>query len=105
MAGLIFHSLAARYAEVLKSVAEITGKRLRRLYVAGGGGRNAFLNRLTAEKTGLEVHCAAVESSTVGNFAIQLAALESAYDQQLGVKAEAVARWAGILAEAEVSSA
>jgi rhamnulokinase len=104
MANLIFHSLAARYAEVLTSVARITGKKLRRLYVAGGGSRNAYLNRLTAEKTGLELSCAAVESSTVGNFAIQLAALEGAYDPEIGVKAEAVARWAGILAEAEVTS-
>ncbi len=100
MASLIFHSLAARYAEVLTSVARITGKRLRRLYVAGGGGRNAFLNKLTAEKTRLDVQCAAVESSTVGNFAIQLATLEGAYDSEVGVQAEAVARWAGILAEA-----
>jgi len=105
MANLIFHSLAARYAEVLTSVARITEKRLQRLYVAGGGSRNAYLNRLTAEKTGLDVSCAAVESSTVGNFAIQLATLEGAYDPEIGVKADAVARWAGILAQAEVTSA
>ena len=105
MANLIFHSLAARYAEVLTSVARITKKRLRRLYVAGGGSRNAYLNKLTAEKTGLDLRCAAVESSTVGNFAIQIAALEGAYDPEIGVKADAVARWAGILAEAEVTAA
>lgn len=105
MANLIFHSLAARYAEVLTSVARITGKKLKRLYIAGGGSRNAYLNRLTAEKTGFDVSCAAVESSTVGNFAIQLASLEGAYDAEIGVKADAVARWAGILAEAEVTSA
>jgi len=105
MATLIFHSLAARYAEVLTSVGRITGKKLKRVYVVGGGSRNAYLNRLTAEKTGLDVSCAAVESSTVGNFAIQLAALEGAYDPESGVKADAVARWAGVLAEAEVTSA
>jgi len=105
MANLIFHSLAARYADVLTSVARITGKKLKRLYVAGGGSRNAYLNRLTAEKTGLEVSCAAVESSTMGNFAIQLASLEGAYDADTGVKADAVARWAGILAQAEVTIA
>lgn len=105
MANLIFHSLAARYAEVLTSVKRITSKNLKRLYIAGGGSRNAYLNRLTAEKTGLDVSCAAVESSTVGNFAIQLASLEGAYDAETGVKADAVARWAGILAAAEVTSA
>ena len=105
MANLIFHSLAARYAEVLASVKRISGKNLQRLYSAGGGSRNAYLNRLTAEKAGLEVSCAAVESSTVGNFAIQLASLEGAYDPEIGVKADAVARWAGMLAEAEVTNA
>jgi len=104
MANLIFHSLAARYADVLTSVARITGKQLKRVYVAGGGSRNAYLNRLTAHKTGLVVNCAAVESSTVGNFAIQLATLEGACDPEIGVKADAVARWAGILAEGEVSA-
>lgn len=98
MASLIFHSLAARYAEVLRSMAGITGKRLKRLYITGGGSRNASLNRLTGEQTGLDVHIAAVESSTLGNFAIQLAALEGAYDPETGVRADAVARWAGILA-------
>lgn len=105
VANLIFHSLAGRYAEVLTSVTRITGKNLKRLFIAGGGSRNAYLNRLTAEKTGLDVTCAAVESSTVGNFAIQLASLEGACNPEIGVKADAVARWAGILAQAEVTSA
>ncbi|HUI42289.1 MAG TPA: FGGY-family carbohydrate kinase [Terriglobia bacterium] len=100
MANLIFHSLAARYAEVLKDVAAITGKQFERLYIAGGGSRNAFLNELSAERTGLEVRCAAVESSTLGNFAIQLASLQGAYDRELGVQAAAVAHWAAVLTEA-----
>ena len=76
VASLIFHSLAARYAEVLAAVAAITGKRLRRLYIMGGGSRNELLNRLTAHATGLEVVPAGAECSTLGNFAVQLAALE-----------------------------
>ena len=76
MAAFLFHSLAARYAEILRNVAAITGKRFRRLYIMGGGSQNEFLNRLTAEATGLEVCRAGTECSTVGNFAVQLAALE-----------------------------
>jgi rhamnulokinase len=76
MASFVFHSLAARYAHVLRSVAEITGKRLQRLYMMGGGSQNEFLNRLTAEATGLEVRRAGTECSTLGNFAVQLATLE-----------------------------
>jgi rhamnulokinase len=75
---LILHSLASRYAEVLGRVEKHTGKHLRRLFIVGGGSRNALLNRLTAEATGLEVCCGSVESSTLGNFAVQMAALEAA---------------------------
>jgi rhamnulokinase len=73
LTSLILHSLAARYAEVLRDVVEVTGKPLRRIYIVGGGSRNALLNRLTQHATGLEIHCGYVESATVGNFAIQLA--------------------------------
>ena len=76
MAAFLFHSLAARYAEVLSSVAAITGKRLRKLYIMGGGSQNELLNTLTAKATGLEVLRAGTECSTVGNFAVQLATLE-----------------------------
>ncbi len=98
MANLIFHSLADRYAEVLKNAARITGKVLQRLYVVGGGSRNALLNRLTARATGLEVLTGSTESTTVGNFAIQLAALQGDYTDAIGVSASAVAKWAGVLA-------
>src|SRR3984957_14278205 len=92
MTSLILHSLAARYAEILGSVAHITGKKLRRIYIVGGGSRNTLLNRLTEAATGLEVRCGAVESATIGNFAVQLAALEN--PQQDGVEAANVASWA-----------
>jgi rhamnulokinase len=97
MANLIFHSLADRYAAVLHDAAMITGRDLKRLYVVGGGSRNARLNRLTAKATGLEVLPASAESTTVGNFAIQLAALDGDYTDAVGVSAGAVAKWASVL--------
>ena len=75
--SLILHSLAQRYAEVLTRIREHTGKSIRRIYIVGGGSQNAFLNRLTSQATGLEVRRGSVESSTLGNFAVQLATLES----------------------------
>jgi rhamnulokinase len=98
VANLIFHSLAARYAEVLHGAANITGKKLERLYIVGGGSKNTLLNQLTAKATGLEVLTGATESATVGNFAVQLSALEGEVTSDVGVKASAVARWAGLLA-------
>ena len=99
-ASLIFHSLASRYAKVLDRVAFHSGKKLKRLFVVGGASQNDYLNRLTAETTGLEVFRGAAESSTVGNFAVQLAVLAGSRDAVTGAYAEQVARWAGLLADA-----
>ncbi len=94
MANVIFASLAARYAEVLNSLQEVTGCRFRRLYVVGGGSQNEYLNRLIAQQTGLAVNRGPVESSTVGNLAIQFAALEKGNTEVMPVD---VARWAARL--------
>jgi rhamnulokinase len=91
-AALIFRSLAARYAAVLRDAENLTGKSLRRLAVVGGGSLNQFVNRLTADATGLELHCGVPESSTIGNFAVQLATLEG----QPNVP-ERIAYWASVL--------
>ena len=98
-ASLIFHSLAARYAEVLDRVALHSGKKLTRLFVVGGGSQNELLNRLTQEASGLEVIRGAAESSTLGNFAVQLAVLKGDRDAVTGADAAQVSRWAGVLAE------
>jgi rhamnulokinase len=99
-ASLIFHSLAARYAEVLDRIALHSGKQLKRLFVVGGASRNEFLNRLTQEATGLEVFRGSPESSTVGNFAVQIAAMEGSRDGVTGVYAEQVSRWALLFVDA-----
>ena len=99
-ASLIFHSLAARYAKVLDRVAFHSGKKLKRLFVVGGASQNDYLNRLTKEATGLELSRGAAESSTVGNFAVQMAVLEGSRDAVTGAYAEQVSRWAGLLVSA-----
>jgi rhamnulokinase len=96
-ANLIFHSLAARYAQVLERVAYHSGKNLKRLFVVGGASQNDLLNRLTQEATGLQVLRGSAESSSVGNFATQMAALESIADPVMGVSAEQVSQWAKLL--------
>jgi rhamnulokinase len=77
MANAIFASLATRYAEVLRALQQVTGRKFRRLYIVGGGSQNQYLNRLIAQCTALEVVRGPVESSTVGNLAVQFASLES----------------------------
>jgi rhamnulokinase len=101
LATLIFHSLAARYAEVLTHIAHHTGKHFTRLFIVGGGSQNQFLNRLTAEATGLQVLRGSPESSTLGNFAIQLATLDSNHPPTQ----PEISHWATILESAQLSSA
>jgi rhamnulokinase len=99
-ASLIFHSLASRYAKVLDRVAFHSGKKLKRLFVVGGASQNEYLNRLTKEATGLELFRGSAESSTVGNFAVQMAVLEGSRDAVTGAYAEQVSRWAGLFVAA-----
>ena len=94
LANTIFHSMAARYADVFARIGEITGNKLKRLFIVGGGSQNAVLNRLTAERTGLEVILGSKESATIGNFAVQLATFEDDWSPSTGVTASSVARWA-----------
>lgn len=96
VANLLFHSLAEKYAKVLADIQRFTGRDFRQVCIVGGGSRNAYLNRLTEERSGIVIVPGPAESSTVGNFAIQLAALEGEYGSY-GVKIDAVARWASVL--------
>jgi rhamnulokinase len=95
-ANLIFHSLAHRYAAVLREIEALTRKRPECICVVGGGNRNEYLNSLTSEATGLPVKRCAAESSTLGNFAVQWARLEQDDD---GVSETAIADRAGELIE------
>jgi rhamnulokinase len=97
MAALIFHSLAAAYAAALEELRHHTGLEPTEIVVVGGGGRNNLLCRLTAERTGLPVRRGAPESSTIGNLAVQLAALEGASPADPDALAAEVSSWAAAL--------
>jgi rhamnulokinase len=106
--NLILHSLAARYAQVLRQAERLSGKRFARLFVVGGGSRNALLNRLTAQATGLEVICGAQESATIGNFALQLSAMRCSQghagpEVDLPGQRTQVAHWAAQLSGVEIA--
>ena len=77
LAGIIFRSLARRYAEVIEGIRTCTGKHLERLCIVGGGVRNEALNVLAGQATGLEVVKGSSEATLIGNVAVQIAALEN----------------------------
>ena len=99
-ARTIFESLASRYASALQDLERMLGFTLNRIHILGGGSLNQLLTRLTAERTGLTVEPGNVESSTVGNFAVQLASGEAKGER---LRPESIRRWAQRLCEAPIT--
>ena len=71
----LLQSLAARYARALRDLESVTGKAMKKLQIIGGGSRNALLNRMTEEATGLEVVAGPAEATAIGNILTQIKAL------------------------------
>jgi rhamnulokinase len=101
-ARTIFESLATRYSSVLQDLERMLGFKLKRIHILGGGSLNELLTRLTAERTGLTVERGNVESSTVGNFAVQLASSEAQGER---LQIESIQRWAKRLCEPQIAVA
>jgi rhamnulokinase len=76
-ARLIFESLAARYAQALASLEKMLDRKLTSIHMLGGANRNKLLVQLTEQRTGLPVEIGETESTTIGNFAVQLAASDA----------------------------
>jgi rhamnulokinase len=96
-ARVIFESLAARYATALHDLERILERKLKRIHIIGGASRNQLLASLTAERCGIPVDCGHPESSTIGNFAVQLAASE---ESRGPIKRDNVRSWAERLCNA-----
>lgn len=65
-------SLAASYDTALDELEGNTDKYYKKLYIVGGGAKNAFLNRLTEEATGKKVIALPIEATALGNLKIQM---------------------------------
>ena len=71
-ARVILESLAFKYRMVLASLEKLTGKRVERIRVIGGGAKNRLLNQLTADATGRTVLSGPAEATALGNVAMQM---------------------------------
>ena len=74
VARCIYLSLAQAYAKTIRELSGLTGSGINRICIVGGGCKNTYLNRLTAEETGLEVSAGPVEATALGNIAVQMIA-------------------------------
>ncbi len=71
MGRIILDSLACRYRSVLHMIATMTGQAMAGVQIVGGGSRNAYLNQMTADLTGLPVKAGPVEATALGNVVVQ----------------------------------
>ncbi len=75
LARCVLESLALLYAEQLRVIAALSGRKVRRLHVVGGGSMNDLLNQATADALGLAVEAGPAEATAAGNLLIQAHAL------------------------------
>ena len=68
---VVFQSLAQRYAKAIRDFNAQLPQPIRAINIIGGGSRNALLNRLTSEATGLPVIAGPVEATGIGNILLQ----------------------------------
>jgi len=72
---IVLESLALKYRLVFEQASKLTGRRIRRISIVGGGSRNWLLNQLTADFTGLPVTAGPEEATSIGNVLLQAAGL------------------------------
>jgi rhamnulokinase len=67
----IVESLAAAYADALRTAADLSGRTVRQVHVVGGGSQNVLLCQALADRSGLPVVAGPVEATALGNVLVQ----------------------------------
>ena len=67
-----YRSLALCYKNAIRELQQNTQKQYDSIYIVGGGAKNLFLNRLTAEASGKKVIALPIEATAIGNLKIQM---------------------------------
>ena len=72
IATVIYQSLAESYAETVREIESLTGRHFDSINIVGGGSHAAYLNQLTADKSGCCVYAGPGEATAIGNLAVQM---------------------------------
>lgn len=70
----IYESMALQYKQTIDQVKELSGRKLNKLRIVGGGGKNQFLDQMIADATGMVVEVGPYESACIGNILMQAVA-------------------------------
>jgi len=68
----VYHSLADSYRKAVEEIESISGKEIKAIHIVGGGSKDKYLNKLTAEYTGKEVFTGLMEATATGNLLSQI---------------------------------
>lgn len=68
----VYHSLANSYAVAVKEIEDICDKQIDSIHIVGGGSKDTYLNKLTAEYTGKKVYIGLSEATATGNIISQI---------------------------------
>jgi len=71
----ILEGLAFKYRMVLDQLREVSGKKLEKLHIIGGGANNELLSRFSANATGIPVITGPTEATAIGNLMVQAMAM------------------------------
>ena len=75
LARSVFDSLALSYKTTMKQLETLTGQRIERIRIVGGGSQNHMMNQLCADVCERPVTAGPIEASTLGNLIAQFMAL------------------------------
>lgn len=68
----VYHSLAYSYKKATEEIENISGKEIKAIHIVGGGSKDKYLNKLTAEYTGKKVFTGLMEATATGNLLSQI---------------------------------
>jgi len=71
----VLESLALLYRRTLGDIEKITGRKIERLHIVGGGTKNSLLNHFTANALQIPVVIGPTEAAAAGNVLVQAMAL------------------------------
>jgi sugar (pentulose or hexulose) kinase len=71
----IYESLALFYRNTLRKLERLTGQKIERLHIVGGGSKDATLNQFTANSLKIPVVAGPTECAALGNILVQAIAL------------------------------
>lgn len=76
----VYHSLADSYRKAVEEIESISGKKIKSIHIVGGGSKDKYLNKLTAEYTGKRVFTGLMEATATGNILSQIM-----YDEKISL--------------------